>query len=81
MWNKIKSFCLHSATIAWQYAIIFFSGVLEYADSIAEALGDPQLKDQLHSVFGNDAKLWGKILLGISIVSILARLRTIQPKA
>ena len=50
---------------------------MQAIDSIADALGDPNLKDQISAAIG-DAKTVGRILLGISIVTIVARLRSLQ---
>jgi hypothetical protein len=44
-------------------------------DTLADALGDPNLKDQISAAIG-DAKTVGRILLGVSIVTLIARLRT-----
>ena len=50
---------------------------MQCLDSIADALGDPNLKDQISAAIG-DAKTVGRIMLGISAVTIIARLRSIR---
>ncbi len=77
MWMRIKACCLHSLTIAWSYCLAFAGAVMQAVDAVADALGDPTLKDQISAAFG-DAKTVGRILLGISIVTILARLRSLR---
>ena len=77
MWVKVKACCLHSLTIAWSYCLVFAGALMQGLDSIADALGDPNLKDQISASIG-DAKTVGRILLGISIVTIIARLRSIR---
>ena len=77
MWNRIKSTCLHSLTIAWGYVLAIAGGVMSMIDNIGDTLGDPGLKDQISAAIG-DAKLAGRVLLGISIVTILARLRSLK---
>jgi hypothetical protein len=77
MWAKAKTFCLNSLTIAWGYFLAFAGAVLQGLDSIADALGDPGLKDQISASIG-DAKTAGRVLLGISIVTIVARLRSLR---
>jgi hypothetical protein len=52
-----------------------FAGVMQSFDTMADALGDPNLKDQISAAIG-DAKTGGRVLLGISIVTIAARLRS-----
>jgi hypothetical protein len=77
MLAKIKAFCLHSLTIAWGYVLAIMGGVMSIIDNIGDALGDPGLKDQIGAAIG-DARIAGRVLLGISIVTILARLRSLR---
>jgi hypothetical protein len=49
-------------------------------DSIADALGDPNLKDQI-SVSIGDARTAGRVLLGISVITMIARLRSLSKGA
>lgn len=74
---RIKSFCLHSLTIAWGYVLAMIGGALAAVDNIGDALGDPSLKDQINAAIG-DTKVASRILLGISIITILARLRSLR---
>ena len=48
-----------------------------FVDNIGDALGDPALRDQLSAAIGN-AKITGRVLLGISVITILARLRSLK---
>jgi len=77
MWAKLKTACLHSLTIAWGYALAFVGGLLSLIDALGDSLGDSSLKDQISAAVG-DAKATGRILLAISIVTILARLRSMK---
>jgi hypothetical protein len=77
MLAKVKAFCFHSLTIAWSYCLAFASALMSFVDSIGDALGDPNLKDQISAAIG-DTKIAGRILLGISIVTILVRLRSLK---
>jgi hypothetical protein len=77
MFAKVKAFCLNSLTIAWGYFLAFAGAILQGLDSMADALGDPSLKDQISASIG-DAKTAGRVLLGISIVTIVARLRSLR---
>jgi hypothetical protein len=77
MFAKVKAFCLNSLTIAWSYSLAFAGVILQGLDTIADALGDPGLKDQISASIG-DAKTAGRVLLGISIVTIIARLRSLR---
>ncbi len=75
MWVKIKACCLHSLTIAWGYCLAIAGVVMQGIDTVADALGDPNLKDQIAAAIG-DAKMVGRVLLCVSIVTLVARLRT-----
>jgi hypothetical protein len=77
MWGRIKTCCLNSLTIAWGYCLAFAGAALQAIDTIADALGDPGLRDQI-SMAVDDAKTVGRILLGISIVTIVVRLRSLR---
>ena len=77
MFAKIKAVCLHSMTVAWSYCVVLFGGAMSVVDQLADALGDPNLKSQIDAAVG-DARTTGRILLVISIVTILARLRTLR---
>ncbi|MCP1764321.1 hypothetical protein [Bradyrhizobium japonicum] len=79
MLAKIKAVCLHSTTIAWSYCIAFTGALASIIDDLADALGDPGVKDQISSAIG-DVKTTGRIMLVISIVTIVARLRTLRRK-
>ena len=75
MWVKAKALCLHSLTIAWSYCLAIIAAVMQGLDPLAEALGDPNLKDQISAAVG-DTRTVGRILLGVSVVTLIARLRT-----
>jgi hypothetical protein len=77
MCARIKALCLHSLTVAWGYVLAMVGGAMSMIDSIGDALGDPGLKDQISAAIG-DARISGRILLGISIITILARLRSLK---
>jgi len=77
MWTRIKACCLNSLTIAWSYCLALAGTLMQAIDTIADALGDPNLRDQISIAIG-DAKIVGRILLSISIVTIIARLRSIR---
>jgi hypothetical protein len=59
------------------YVLAIAGGAMNAIDSIGNALGDPNLRDQINNAIG-DARVAGRILLGISIITILARLRSLR---
>jgi hypothetical protein len=77
MWTRIKACCLNSLTIAWGYCLAFAGAAMQAIDNIADALGDPALRDQMSAAIG-DTRTVGRILLGVSIITIIARLRSLR---
>jgi hypothetical protein len=77
MWGKVKAACLNSLTIAWGYVLAFAGVMMQALDTVADGLGDPNLKEQISASIG-DARTAGRVLLGISVVTIVARLRSIR---
>ena len=80
MWARIKACCLNSLTIAWSYCIAFAGAAMQGLDSLADALGDPSLKDQISASIG-DARTAGRVLLGISVITMIVRLRSLRKGA
>lgn len=80
MWVRIKACCLNSLTIAWSYCLAIAGAAMQGLDSIADALGDQSLKDQISASIG-DPRVAGRVLLGISVVTIIARLRSLRKSA
>lgn len=77
MLRKIKKICLSSLTIAWGYCLAVAGAVLQIVDYLADPLGDPELRNQVGTAIG-DPKIAGRVLLGISLVTIVARLRSLR---
>ena len=77
LWAHVRAFCLNSLTIAWGYLLAAAGVVFQAIDTIADALGDPNLRDQISAAIG-DTKTVGRIFLGVSIVTIIARLRSLR---
>ncbi|WP_249122856.1 MULTISPECIES: hypothetical protein [unclassified Bradyrhizobium] len=76
-WQKAWALAWRSLTVAWSYLLALVGALFQAIDSIGDALGDPGLKDQIAAAIG-DARTVGRILLGISIVTLVARLRSIR---
>jgi hypothetical protein len=81
MLARVKAFCLNSLTIAWSYLLAVAGALMQAVDVVADALGDPGIKDQISAAVGGDPKMVGRILLGVSVVTIIARLRGLRKAA
>jgi hypothetical protein len=64
-------------TIAWSYLLAVVGAVMQFIDVAADVFNDQGLKDGIHAMIG-DAQTFGRILLGISIINIIARLRSLR---
>lgn len=73
---KLRAWCLHSATIAWSYCLGIFGALAIVIDEAADLSGDPVLRDEISVAIG-DPRTTGRVLLAISLVTIIARLRTL----
>jgi hypothetical protein len=76
LWTKIKAACLGSITMAWSYVVTTAGALFANIESIAAVMGDPNLTAQLQAVVG-DAKMLGKWLLTVGIVTAIARLKSL----
>ena len=77
-WATIWAYCGNSATIAAHFVLGGVGSAVALLDPIAKALGDPDLKDQIGSVTAHlDPKVAGGVMIAISVVTIVARLRSI----
>jgi hypothetical protein len=80
MWVRIKACCLNSLTVAWGYCLALTGAFMQAIDAVADGLADPGLKDQISAAIG-DTKTVGRILLVVSIMTIVARLRSLRKGA
>ena len=76
-WEHIKAACFRSLTVAWSYALAAIGTFLQFVDNIGMALGDPNLKHQIEDAFRGDPVVMGRIVICISIVTLIARARTL----
>ncbi len=58
-----------------------FAGLgLQALDFLPDILNDSNLQGSIHTELGNEV-LWGRILLAIAIVTVIARLRSLKKAA
>lgn len=76
-WQKLAALAWRSATVAWSYVMAAIALVLQSLDSIAAALGDPEFKAQVSDWLGADPRTLGHVMLGIAVVTFVARMRAI----
>lgn len=64
--------------MAWSYVVAAAGGVMQCIDGIGAALGDPSLKQQVADAFKSDPVTLGRILMAISLVTMIARARSLM---
>lgn len=74
-WQKVWALCGKSVTMAFSYFIQVLSWALQAVDPIASFLGDPDLRQQITEGLQANPKVLGYILMGISFLTIAARLQ------
>lgn len=77
-WAKVWAVCGKSITMLWGYVLAGLGFVMQAVEPIATALGDPDIKQQVTDALGANPKLLGYVLMGISAVTLAARLRSIS---
>jgi hypothetical protein len=77
-WKTAWAFSYKSLTVLVSYVQGILGILATQLDSIASLLGDPDFKTQITNLIGADTKTIGYILMGISIVTFAARMRSIS---
>ncbi len=77
VWAKVCALCGNSLTIAWGYLLGGIGWSLAFLDPIASLLGDPGLQEQVTGVLKSNPQILGYVMFAISLITILARIRSI----
>ncbi len=77
-WAKVSALGGHSATLAWSYVVAGVGFLMQWIEPIASALGDPDIKSQVTSTLQTNPQVLAYVMMGISAVTIAARLRSIS---
>ena len=75
-WQRILAAGHDSATMVWSKFLLVLAGIVANLDSLADLAGQPQVKEYIDLAVGNP-KTVALIMLGISLVTMLARFRTL----
>ena len=78
MWEKVKRACLRSVTIAVSYVLAGIGMALQFIDSVSLVLGDSTFKDELRQDLASYPEILGWLMIAISVIVFLARLRSIM---
>jgi hypothetical protein len=77
MWEKVKAFCLNSATMAVSYAVAAIGVVFQLIDATSYIYNSDDFKNWITAALGGDPVLLGRVMLAIAGLVALARLRGI----
>jgi cytochrome bd-type quinol oxidase subunit 2 len=77
-WAKVWAMCGRSMTVLWGYILGGIGASFSLVDQIGSALGDPNmnLKQQITDTLKDHPEYLGYALTGISVVTIIARIRS-----
>lgn len=75
-WAKVWAVCGKSVSVVWGLFLSGAGAAFQLLDPIAAALGEPDLKAQIMEGLKNNPKYLAYALMGISAVTIAARLRS-----
>lgn len=78
-WAKAWAACGNSITVLWGYLLGGIAAAFSLVDQLGSALGDPNmnLKQQVMDALKDNPQYLGWALTGISVVTILARVRSL----
>jgi len=76
VWERLLASARDSATMLWGKFVIVVAGLVANLDPIAQWIGGPSAEQFLNTYIG-DPKILAAALLGVSLVSMWARLRTL----
>ncbi|XUM25102.1 hypothetical protein ACRAVF_33755 (plasmid) [Bradyrhizobium oligotrophicum S58] len=78
-WAKLWAICGKSVTVLWGYVLGGIGVAFSMVDQLAAAAGDPNLnlKQQVIDALQNNPQYLGYALTAISILTIIARVRSI----
>jgi len=75
-WPKVWAYCGRSVTVTWGYLLGGLGSAMAMLDPLANMVGDPELKDKVTSLLQSNPKVLGYLTIGISVITIAARLRS-----
>jgi hypothetical protein len=75
-WAKVWALCGRSATFAFAGFVQLVGWALQSIDPLAKALGDPDMQAQITAHLQANPKVLGYVMIAISVITVMARLRT-----
>ncbi|CUT12553.1 hypothetical protein BF49_7143 [Bradyrhizobium sp.] len=79
-WAKAWAICGKSVTMLWGYLLGGIGSSVALVGPVASALGDPEIKEQVTTALQGNPKILGYVLIVISAVTIMSRLRSLMAR-
>jgi hypothetical protein len=79
MFATLKSWCLHSLTIAWAYALVAAGALAEIVPPLLDLVNAPEMADAIRGAI--PAQWLGAYTIGIGILTFAARMRSLKPSS
>lgn len=76
-WGKVWALVGRSVTVIWGLLLTIIGAIFQWLDPIASALGEPEFKAELMEVLKSNPRYLAYAMMGISAVTIAARLRSV----
>ena len=80
-WAKVWALCGKRVELAFAYIVQFVGWVLQVIDPIASFFGDPDLRQQLTDGLQANPKVLGFVLMAISALTIVVKVRNLSKDA
>lgn len=80
-WAKAWALCGKSVLVAFSYIVQGIGWALQWIDPIATMFGDPDVRQQVTDTLQANPKILGYVLMGISALTIAAKLRSFAKAA
>ena len=79
-WAKVLAVGGNSITIAWGYLLGAAAVVIQFSGTLADAFDNPSLnlKQMILDLFKDHPEYIGDVTLAISVITVIARLRSIR---
>ncbi len=80
-WQKASALAWHKASVAWSYLLFVLGWLVNQIDRLASLAGDPDFREQIANVLGADPKLLSYIMIGISLLVFVNRMKAMSGSA
>lgn len=81
IWQKIFALAWRKASVAWSYLLFVVGWLVNQLDTVAGLVGDPDFREQIANALGADPKLLSYVMIGISLLIFINRMKAVSRSA